>query len=114
VSSIKLQTQAWKRVYEHWLSFKAPIYIIRYEDLSNDTEATLEELFEYLLRNQNYEGSTIHKRLKEVTRKGSQQRQIYKPRKGLVNSSMDKYSPELRAYINEELGPLLEKFGYSD
>ncbi len=86
VTSIKMQTQAWKSFYEYWISLKVPLYIIRYEDLLLETEPTLEKLFKYLLRTDNYEDSTIYKRLKFISKKESPKRQIYQPRKALVNS----------------------------
>ena len=85
--------------YEYWLSVKAPVYIIRYEDLLNEPGETLEELFKYLLKSQDYTDSSLYKRLKEVTTRDKPAREIYKPRKKIINGSQGKYSAELRNYI---------------
>ena len=39
-------------------------------------------------------------------------RQIYKPRKALINYGMNRYSEELKHYMLNELEDLLIKFGY--
>ena len=55
-----------------------PIYIVRYEDLVNDTKNTYEGVFKYLLEIDDIEGTNVQRRIEEVVKAGRSATQTYK------------------------------------
>lgn len=93
-----------------------PIYIIRYEDLVSKKKETLMGLLKFMLCEKDLDGTNAERRVDEVVRLGLQASQSYQLKKttGKFNAHMNKYSPELKQYVQTELADLMYYFGYTN
>jgi hypothetical protein len=73
-------------------------------------------LFEFLLDVEDLEGTNANRRIDEFAAKGKEASQSYqtKTTTGVPNAHSKRYTPELLAYIKQELGHLLYFFGYTN
>ena len=73
---------AWRDFYAYWMDQPMiPTYIVRYEDLVSDTKKTLQDLFRFLLNQEDLDGTLIET-LIEYHTKSKSLKEVYKPRKG--------------------------------
>ena len=56
------------------------VYFLRYEDLLEKQEETLEKLFEFLFGVESIEGLNIQRRIKDIVSQGKEVSQAYKPK----------------------------------
>ena len=91
------------------------LYIVRYEDLVLEPKATMMGLFAFLLGERDLTGTNAERRIDQVVAMGKKATISYnlKPTTGQLNIHEDKYSPELRKYVQEELTEMLHYFGYA-
>lgn len=75
---MQIDLSIWRDFHEFWLKAKVPRYIVRYEDLVERPENTLQGLLEFLLNVPSIEGTRVQKYLKLAVSEASPQ--IYKPR----------------------------------
>lgn len=87
-----MQVRAWKEMYNYWLAQDIPLFILRFEDLLTQPEETMTDLFKFLLKTDDLEGTQILKSIQDITQVGGRRREIYKPRRVAFNQCMDKYS----------------------
>jgi len=66
------------------------VHIIRYEDICKNAQASLTELFKFILNVESIEGTLIEKRIELAVKEKAPE--VYKPRKGLVNGNKDKFT----------------------
>ena len=93
---------------------KCPLYIVRYEDLVLKPKETLMGLFAYLLGVKDLTGTNTERRIDEVVvnPKAGQSYNL-KSHTGRLNVHEEKYPPELRQYVQENLSELIHYFGYA-
>ena len=118
---VKKQASYMQRFFEILLrncynEAKQPLYIVRYEDLVQNTKETLMGLMSFILEKKNLSGTNVERRIDEIVSKGNAAAQTYrlKDTTGQFDVHKSKYSPELRAYIQETLGDQLYYFGYAN
>ena len=92
-----------------------PIYIVRYEDLVQSPRETLKGLFEFLLEDEDLEGSNAVRRIEQVLSKGKSATVTYslKSTTGKFNYNRGMYSDELYNLLKEELSEMIHYFGYA-
>ena len=92
-----------------------PLYIVRYEDLVLKPKETMMGLFAFILGEKDLTGTNAERRIDQVVAMGKKATISYnlKPTTGQLNIHEDKYSPELRAFVQEELTEMLHYFGYA-
>lgn len=91
-----------------------PLYIVRYEDLVLEPKDTLMGLFAFLLGVRDLSGTNAERRIDQVLAMGRKATITYnlKETTGQLNMHEDKYSPELRQYVQENLSEMLYYYGY--
>ena len=85
----------WVLWHDYWMDkvrqSAVPIYFFRFEDLLQQPEVVLKNLFKFVLCSENIDGTVIEKRIKETISKGKNY--LYKPRS--AGSGFHKYPKKL-------------------
>ena len=103
---------AWRDFYAYWMDQPMiPTYIVRYEDLVSDTKNTLQDLFKFLLNQEDLDGTLIET-LIEYHTKSKSLKEVYKPRKGKINGNKDLYKAHQIKQIKQLAGQMLKRMGY--
>ena len=105
---IQQDITVWKDFHDFWLNAKIPVHIIRYEDILGNPEPTLRSLLEFILNVDDLKGTKIESYLQIAVSETSPQ--IYKPRQGKVNGSVDKFNQAQVDFIAEYSTELLKLF----
>ena len=95
---------------------KNPLYIVRYEDLVSDLKSTLMGLMAFLFEQKDLSGTNLERRIDEVVAQGSIAATTYKLKDttGKFDIHKEKYSAELRQYVQDTLSDQLYYFGYAN
>lgn len=91
---IEDEIQTWVEFHEYWTKSpqKVPTYVVRYEDLLTKPYECLIGIFKFLLnRDDNLFGTYVEQLIKEVSGKDKPP-EVYKPRSGKVNASLQYFS----------------------
>ena len=102
----------WRDFHRFWLDAKVPVYIVRFEDLVERPEPTLQGLLEFILNVETIEGTLVQKYLKLAV--GEQSPQIYKPRAGKANGNFDKFDKIHLDFLIEYAYKYLRMLGFYD
>jgi len=89
-----------------------PVYFFRFEDILDNPEQELRELFKFILGLENIEGTVIEKRIMDVMGMGSKKNQTYKPRQGGTNRNLINFLPEQIEFTKQYNEDLFHIFGY--
>ena len=81
-----------------------PIYIVRYEDMVKDSVGPTTGILQYLLEMEDISGTNAERRVMHFAELKKQNPNIdrayvTKATTGVANANLDKYTPELLAYI---------------
>ena len=106
----------WARHTEHWLGAPYPTFLLRYEDLLVDPEGWLTELVAWL--GCAADEGAIRKAVKESSLERLREKVPEKEaklffRRGGAGKSLERYSPELLASIEEEAAAAMARLGYA-
>ena len=86
---VKTEVLLWKNYHNHLLAIakksETPILFTRFEDLIDQPEKTLENIFAYVLREPSIEGMVIQERIKEAIGNKTKSCQLYKPKSNGFN-----------------------------
>lgn len=95
---------------------KNPIYIVRYEDLVNDSKAEMEGVMKFLLDVDTLEGTNCMRRLEQMAAMGSKAGTSYKLKSttGKFNVNAPMYTDAQMEFIKETNAEFLYLFGYSN
>lgn len=107
---VRQEIELWSEFHKYWTSLKKPVHIVRYEDIMQSREQTITDLVKFIFMQKDISGTYLEHYVKQVC--GQDAPQVYKPRKGLVNGNMDKYSKELLQAIAVVGGKMLKNLGY--
>jgi hypothetical protein len=106
---------AWKAHTEHWLAARCLVLRVRYEDLHADPVEQLRTVLEFLGR------PASEVRLREAVQAARlEDMRVLHPvygerffRRGQVGASYSAFTEAQRQVVQSELGPLLQRLGYS-
>ena len=98
------------------VSKEIPTYFIRYEDLVLDPEPALTELFCFLFDVKTLHGTVLEKRIKDVARRGNEDKAIYalKDTTYDLNKNKHMYNESLLKEVGDILKVYNLYFGYAN
>ena len=95
---------------------KVPVHFVRYEDLVNEPNKILGDLFAFLLDVDSIEGTVVEQRIAALAADGNEKNTIYqvKDNSQKFNKSAYRYDDEKMKLVKTELRDYLYYFGYAD
>ena len=100
----------WFEFHKWWLSTAKKVHIIRYEDLILHKEECLTDLCKFLFMTKDIKDTRIEQYIK-MHCKGDT-KEIYKPRQGKVNGSVDLFNEAHKNTLSINCGKMMKNFGY--
>ena len=117
---VKKQTRQMKRFWTTLLKEchedkKNPLYIVRYEDLVLKPKEAYRGLFSFILEEKDLTGTNAERRIDQMVAMGAKATVTYnlKATTGKFNMHEQKYSPQLRQFVQDELADFIYYFGYA-
>jgi len=108
---IEQEITVWKDFHDFWLKAKIPVHIIRYEDIVLRPEPTFTDLMKFILNVDTIENTRVAKYIKLAILEKAPE--IYKPRKGKVNSNRAKFNPSQLEFMCDYAQELLTRLDYA-
>lgn len=109
--------RCWLEWHDFWMekvrTSQVPIFFFRFEDLLQQPEIVLKDLFKFVLAEKNIDGTVIEKRIRETISKGKNY--LYKPRSAGqgFHKHANKISEAKMADMMQKLEFYLHFFGYA-
>ena len=89
---LDIQIDKWVKYHDYWFQHakekNVPVYVFRFEDLINNTESVLKDIFKFLLCEESIDGTICEARIKDVIKTGNNT--LYKPRN--IGGGFHKYT----------------------
>ncbi len=113
---VEKEIDVWRRFYLFWIHIakisNVPLKLVRYEDLMEKKSKTLRGLACFLAGRKTIKGTIYAKRIEGLDSSSSVQ--VYRPRKGKINSGLSHFSSAQKRFVLEKTRDVLVEFGYTD
>lgn len=110
-AAVKEAYAVYTEAFTQFKERNVPVYFVRFEQLVEEPQKTLEDIFKFLLDTRDVEGTVVQKRIKEVAEMNPEAKQVY-PVESSPPPSMDHFTARQQNTIFSKLYDSMEFFGY--